>query len=263
MSKSSDSLEVIEALTSDEPIERRRSSFEFRARRASKNISKSSESFDILEQTQNAAETVQELQKRSSISDINLARARRLSKKISKSSESFEWIEANETKDEEEDVRDSFGKCCRRSSKRMSSESSDNLELDDKLENRRVRRAPKRIPSTSFVDIVPADEQEEEKRPAPVRKPSRLQKSSESSELGSTDTLDSERRNKSSESTETLDSLDRDLDRSWYFCRSRSLFGTTRLSGSWYRFFDGDIVARFFWRFGPAPRRSAKNWITR
>ncbi|XP_076235958.1 uncharacterized protein LOC143180248 isoform X5 [Calliopsis andreniformis] len=212
VSKSSDSLEVIEALASDESIERRRSSFEFGARRSSKNISKSSESFDILEQTQDATETVQELQKRSSISDINLARGRKLSKNMSKSSESFEWIEVGELKDQEENIRDSFGKCCRRSSKRMSSESSDNLELDDKLENRRIRRTPKRIPSTSFVDIVPADDQEEEKRPFPVRKPSRLQKSSESSELGSTDTLDSERRNKSSESTETLDSLERDLD---------------------------------------------------
>lgn len=43
--------------------------------------------------------------------------------------------------------------------------------------------------------------------------PSRLQKSSESSELGSTDTLDSERRNtmKSSDSDETLDSLEKDF----------------------------------------------------
>ncbi|XP_043253302.1 uncharacterized protein LOC122397894 isoform X2 [Colletes gigas] len=212
VSKSSDSLEAIEALTSDESIERRRSSFEFRGRRTSKNISKSSENFEALEQAQANTDTiVQELQKRSSISDINLSRGRRLSKSISKSSESFERIEIGETKDTEED-RDSLGKCCRRSSKRMSFESSDNLELDDRLENRRIRRTPKRIPSTSFVDIVPADDQEEEKRPMPVRKSSRLQKSSESSELGSTDTLDSERRNKSSESTETLDSLERDLD---------------------------------------------------
>ncbi|XP_014230521.1 DEP domain-containing protein DDB_G0279099-like isoform X3 [Trichogramma pretiosum] len=77
------------------------------------------------------------------------------------------------------------------SNKRMahSSESSDNLELDDncKLENRR-RSTPKRL--------------------------SRLRKNSESSELGSTDTLDSERRNhtmKSSDSDETLDSLEKDL----------------------------------------------------
>ncbi|XP_017756384.1 PREDICTED: uncharacterized protein LOC108548110 isoform X2 [Eufriesea mexicana] len=212
VSKSSDSLEAIEALTSDESIERRRSSFELRARRSSKNISKSSESFEVLEQTQIGTETVQELQKRSSISDINLSRGRRLSKSISKSSEDFERIEINEPKDEEENARDSFGKCCRRSSKRMSSESSDNLESDDRLENRRIRRTPKRIPSTSYVDIVPTDDQEEEKRSVTVRKPTRLQKSSESSELGSTDTLDSERRNKSSESTETLDSLERDLE---------------------------------------------------
>ena len=217
--KSSDSLEAIEALASDESIERRRSSFELRARRSSKSMSKSSESFEVLEQTQIAGtETtaVQEsLQKRSSVSDMNLSRGRRLSKSISKSSEDFERIEISELKDEEENaVRDGFGNCRRRSSKRMSSESSDNLESDDKLENRRARRTPMRIPSTSYVDIVPADsqDQEEEKRPIAMRKPSRLQKSSESSELGSTDTLDSERRNKSSESTETLDSLERDMD---------------------------------------------------
>ncbi|XP_043595428.1 uncharacterized protein LOC122573301 isoform X8 [Bombus pyrosoma] len=212
VSKSSDSLEAIEALASDESIERRRSSFELRARRSSKNISKSSENFEVLEQTQIGTETVQELQKRSSISDINLSRGRRLSKSTSKSSEDFERIEISEPKDEGENIGDSFGKCCRRSSKRMSSESSDNLESDDRLENRRIRRTPKRIPSTSYVDIVPTDDGEEEKRPITVRKPARLQKSSESSELGSTDTLDSERRNKSSESTETLDSLERDLD---------------------------------------------------
>ncbi|XP_071863885.1 daughter of sevenless isoform X9 [Bombus fervidus] len=213
VSKSSDSLEAIEALTSDESIERRRSSFELRARRSSKNISKSSENFEVLEQTQIATETVQELQKRSSISDINLSRGRRLSKSTSKSSDDFERIEISEPKDEgENNIGDSFGKCCRRSSKRMSSESSDNLESDDRLENRRIRRTPKRIPSTSYVDIVPTDDGEEEKRPITIRKPARLQKSSESSELGSTDTLDSERRNKSSESTETLDSLERDLD---------------------------------------------------
>ncbi|KAG7198191.1 hypothetical protein KM043_005604 [Ampulex compressa] len=211
VSKSSDSLEAIEALTSDESIERRRSSFEFRARRASKIISKSSENFEVLEQGQSAAETIQEFQKRSSASDISLCRGRRLSKSISKSSESFERIDISESKDEEID-RDSIEKCCRRSSKRMSSESSDNLELEDRLENRRIRRPPKRIPSTSVVDIVPADSHEEERRPTPTRKPSRLQKSSESSELGSTDTLDSERRNKSSESTETLDSLEKDLE---------------------------------------------------
>lgn len=210
VSKSSDSLEAIEALTSDESIERRRSSFELRARRSSKKMSKSSESFEMLEQIGTEG-VVQELQKRSSISDMNLPRGRRLSKSISKSSEDFERIEISESK--EEDARESLGKCSRRSSKRMSSESSDNLDSEDRLENRRMRRAPKRIPSTSYVDIVPMDDQEEEKRAVTgQRKPCRLQKSSESSELGSTDTLDSERRNKSSESTETLDSLERDLD---------------------------------------------------
>lgn len=214
VSKSSDSLEAIEALTSDESIERRRSSFELRARRSSKKMSKSSESFEMLEQigTESVVAVQDCLQKRSSVSDINLSRGRRLSKSISKSSEDFERIEISESKEEGGDgARESLGKCCRRSSKRVSSESSDNLDSEDRLENRRMRRAPKRIPSTSYVDIVTMDDQEEEKR-AVQRKPCRLQKSSESSELGSTDTLDSERRNKSSESTETLDSLERDLD---------------------------------------------------
>ncbi|XP_018397867.1 PREDICTED: uncharacterized protein LOC108775901 [Cyphomyrmex costatus] len=217
VSKSSDSLEAIEPLASDDSMERRRSSFDFRARRSSKAMSKSSESFDLLEQNSCAGEEIgQELQKRSSVSDINLSRGRRLSKSISKSSENFERIDMNDMKDDVEAeviLDDDVPKGGRRSSKRMSSESSDNLDVEDRLENRRVRRTPKRIPSTSIVDmVISGDDHEGEKRPTPTRKPSRLQKSSESSELGSTDTLDSERRNKSSESTETLDSLEKDLE---------------------------------------------------
>ncbi|XP_025986834.2 flocculation protein FLO11 isoform X1 [Solenopsis invicta] len=218
VSKSSDSLEAIEPLASDDSMDRRRSSFDFRAHRSSKAMSKSSESFDLLEQSGCVSEeSGQELQKRSSISDINLSRGRRLSKSISKSSESFERIDMNDMKDDVEAdmiLDDDTSKMSgRRSNKRMSSESSDNLDVEDRLENRRVRRTPKRIPSTSIVDVaVSGDDQEGEKRPTPTRKPSRLQKSSESSELGSTDTLDSERRNKSSESTETLDSLEKDLE---------------------------------------------------
>ncbi|KAI4477549.1 hypothetical protein M0804_012666 [Polistes exclamans] len=223
ISKSSDSLEAIEALTSDDSIERRRSSFEFRARRSSKSISKSSESFEVLDQSSHGSDIVQELQKRSSISDMNLSRGRRLSKSTSKSSESFERIDISDSKNVELDEKEE-GKekeeieqeeeeeekvVRRRSSKRMSSESSDNLDVEDRLENRRVRRIPKRVSSTSIVDIIPMDDNEEERRS--IRK-SRLQKSSESSELGSTDTLDSERRNKSSESTETLDSLEKDVE---------------------------------------------------
>ncbi|XP_047370467.1 TNF receptor-associated factor family protein DDB_G0272098-like isoform X6 [Vespa velutina] len=220
ISKSSDSLEAIEALTSDDSIERRRSSFEFRGRRTSKSISKSSESFEILDQCHNGSDMIQkELQKRSSISDMNLSTGRRLSKGTSKSTESFERIDTCEYKnvehykkedDEEEEEREEEGKILRRrTNKRMSSESSDNLDVDDRLENRRVRRIPKRVPSTSIIDIVPTDNNKDERRS--IRK-SRLQKSSESSELGSTDTLDSERRNKSSESTETLDSLEKDVE---------------------------------------------------
>lgn len=199
VSKSSDSLEAIEALASDEStIERRRSSF---GHHRSRNMSKSSESFEQIE-----------AEKRSSVPDINLSR-RRLSKSISKSSEDFERVEMSGSKEE------GGGKRCSRrsSSKRVSSESSDNLESgEDRLvEGRRMRRAPRRIPSTSYVvDIVDDGRHvdEEERRPIVARKACRLQKSSESSELGSTDTLDSERRNKSSESTETLDSLERDLE---------------------------------------------------
>lgn len=217
VSKSSDSLEAIEPLVSDDSIERRRNSFDFRARKSSKVISKSSENFDMLEQSGCVeAEISQELQKRSSVSDINLSRSRRLSKSISKSSESFERIDMSDMKDDvdvEVLLEDDAPKAGGRRTKRMSSESSDNLDGEDRLENRRVRRTPKRMPSTSIVDmIVSGDDHERERRPTPSRKPSRLQKSSESSELGSTDTLDSERRNKSSESTETLDSLEKDLE---------------------------------------------------
>ncbi|XP_029663076.1 uncharacterized protein LOC115235424 isoform X2 [Formica exsecta] len=213
VSKSSDSLEAIEPLVSDDSIERRRNSFDFRARKSSKVISKSSENFDMLEQSGCVeAEIGQELQKRSSVSDINLSRSRRLSKSISKSSESFERIDMSDMKDDvdvEVLLEDDAPKAGGRRTKRMSSESSDNLDGEDRLENRRVRRTPK----TSIVDmIVSGDDHERERRPTPSRKPSRLQKSSESSELGSTDTLDSERRNKSSESTETLDSLEKDLE---------------------------------------------------
>lgn len=221
VSKSSDSLEAIEPLVSDDSIERRRSSFDFRTRKSSKVMSKSSESFDLLEQSVCADEGVgHELQKRSSVSDINLSRGRRLSKSISKSSksisESFEKIDMSEMKDDVEAeviLDDDVPKSGKRSTKRISSESSDNLEVEDRLENRRVRRTPKRVPSTSMMDVVaPGDDHDGERRPTPTRKPSRLQKSSESSELGSTDTLDSDRRNKSSESTETLDSLEKDLE---------------------------------------------------
>lgn len=215
VSKSSDSLEAIEPLVSDDSIERRRNSFDFRAHKCSKIISKSSENFDMLEQNNCVEEEIgQELQKRSSASDINLSRSRRLSKSISKS-ESFERIDMSDMKDDVdvEILLEDAPKTGRRSTKRMSSESSDNLDVEDRLENRRIRRTPKRMPSTSIVDmIVSGDDHERERRPTPTRKPSRLQKSSESSELGSTDTLDSERRNKSSESTETLDSLEKDLE---------------------------------------------------
>ncbi|XP_033221934.1 dentin sialophosphoprotein-like isoform X2 [Belonocnema kinseyi] len=207
VSKSSDSLEVLEALTSDDSIERRRSCFEFRARRSvAKVMSKSTENFEALGQHQKSAEIVH-LQKRCSASDMNLSRDRRTRCKLfSESSDIFDRLDPVEAKAAEEmdvDFRKNFWR---------SSESSDNPDLDERLESRREsRKPPKRIPSKNFVDASPFVAHNEERRPTPLSKP-RLQKSSESSELGSTDTLDSDRRNKSSDSTETLDSLEKDLE---------------------------------------------------
>lgn len=169
-------------------------------------MSKSTENFEALGHHQKSEEIVP-LQKRCSASDINLSRDRRTRcKMFSESSDSFERLDAVESKPEEE-VDMEFKKNFWRSS-----ESSDNPELDEKHESsRRVRRPPKRIPSKHHVDTSPIIAQCEERRPTPVPKP-RLQKSSESSELGSTDTLGSDRRNKSSDSTETLDSLEKDLE---------------------------------------------------
>ena len=214
--KCADSLDAIETMTSDDSMERRRSSFEIRPRKSPpKLISMSSENFETFEHSQGDFEMRTDLQKRSSISDVNLSRGRRFSKNMSKSTESFEAMEVSCKQEESNRSSVDLGKGCWRSSKRaaLSSESSDNLELDDRLENRRARRPSKRVPSTSIVDIFPAENvADEDRRPPPTRKPSRLQKSSESSELGSTDTLDSERRNKSSDSTETLDSLEKDIE---------------------------------------------------
>lgn len=217
--RSSDSLDAIETMgttASDDSIERRRSSFELRPRKSPpKLMSMSSENFESLEHARQDFQMRPELKKRSSISDVNLSRGRRYSKIMSKSTESFDAMETICKQEESNRTSIDLEKNGWRNSKRttLSSESSDNLELDDRLENRRARRPPKRVPSTSIVDIFPLDNSnEDERRSTPIRKPPRLQKSSESSELGSTDTLDSERRNKSSDSTETLDSLEKDID---------------------------------------------------
>ncbi|XP_051161580.1 dentin sialophosphoprotein-like isoform X2 [Leptopilina boulardi] len=202
VSKSSDSLEVIDTLTSDDSIERRRSSFDFRPRRSTtKVMSKSTENFDALGHHQKLEEIVP-LQKRCSASDINLSRRTR-TKLFSESSDSFERLDAVE---KSTDIDVEFKKNFWRSS-----ESSDNPELDERPDSRRVRRPPKRIPSKNDSPSSPIITQCDERRPTPIPKP-RLQKSSESSELGSTDTLGSDRRNKSSDSTETLDSLEKDLE---------------------------------------------------
>ena len=166
-------------------------------------MSKSTENFEALGHHQKSAEIVH-LQKRCSASDINLSRDTRTRCKLfSESSDSFDRLDTVESKSEEIDVefRKNFWR---------SSESSDNPDLDERLETRSVRKPPKRIPSKNLADSSFAAPNEE-RRPTPVPKP-RLQKSSESSELGSTDTLDSDRRIKSSDSTETLDSLEKDLE---------------------------------------------------
>ncbi|XP_015115764.1 titin isoform X2 [Diachasma alloeum] len=194
VSKSSDSLEVLEALTSDDSIERRRSSFEMRPRRGVKVMSMSSENFEALEQVQE--------QKRNSACDVSLSRGKRQCKIISKSSESFE---AMETSLEGNRGGLELGKYGWRSGKRVSSESSDNFEGEERCE--RKSRRPKRVSSSTVIDIFPGEGLGEEEKD--FRRKARVQKSSESSELGSTDTLDSERRNKS-DSTETLDSLEKD-----------------------------------------------------
>ena len=220
--KSSDSLEALEALNSDDSMERRRSSFEIRPRRnqVHKIMSKSTECFDstLVEHQEHVVK--EEKRKRTSVSEINLSRGSsgssgsRHNKLLSKSSESFEKIaslvEAHREKNGETEKNSNVPW---RQNRRVahSSESSDNLDLDDnsKLENRKVRKTtPKRLSSGSGGNYM--DDHEN----VILRKPSsRLQKSSESSELGSTDTLDSERRNtmKSSDSDETLDSLEKDL----------------------------------------------------
>ncbi|XP_011309935.1 uncharacterized protein [Fopius arisanus] len=184
VSKSSDSLHVLEALISDDSIERRRSSLEMRPSRANntKLISMSSENFDVLEHEN----------KKNSASDVSLSRqtGKRHCKIISKSSESFQTIEKSL---EGNRIRVDFGKPVWRSGKRLSCESS------QIFEERNERNTSKRLSSTTVIDIVPRED---------MSKP-RVQKSSESLDLGSTDTLDSERRNKSG-STETLDSLEKE-----------------------------------------------------
>ncbi|CAB0030594.1 unnamed protein product [Trichogramma brassicae] len=227
----SDSLEALN--NSDDSMERRQQhrhsssgsiAFDLRPHRRiqhgqhSKLMSKSTECFDTMiasaEQQQHLLQQqsivkIDEKRKRASCSEVNLSRGGRFPAKLL-SAESFEKFSAEASSDKlllpvslrrasgggivttnNSNNNNNNNNGSGSSNKRMahSSESSDNLELDDncKLENRR-RSTPKRL--------------------------SRLRKNSESSELGSTDTLDSERRNhtmKSSDSDETLDSLEKDL----------------------------------------------------
>lgn len=247
-SKSSDSLENV-VNNSEDSMERRRSSFEIRPRRSSqqlpptttvlKQMSKSTECFDSclvdkkhqLQQQQHQQQLLQQSRlsriedkrKRASVSEINLSSRIGSSAKPLLLSNSFEKIanlvEAHKITDKNYDNEKTINSSStttnlwKPSVKRVqhSSESSDNLELDDncRLENRVRRSTPKRLSSGS------SNGNNEEFL---LRKtsPRLLQKSSESLELlGSTDTLDSERRNtiKSSDSEETLDSLEKELFR--------------------------------------------------
>ncbi|XP_046600421.1 uncharacterized protein LOC107221471 [Neodiprion lecontei] len=208
VSKSSDSLENLDNLpanlntvNSDDSIERRRNSYELRnVQRSSRAMSKSSESFEVLEEGERRSEDAEETQRGLAGSAESLDKTDEVAR------------EKTEAKRSSSDL----SKRCWRPGKRttVSSESSDNIELDDELENRRARRPSKRIASTSLGDaVLPAnDDTERKSAPIQTRKNSRFQKSSESSELGSTDTLDSDKKNKSSTSTETLDSLEKDVE---------------------------------------------------
>lgn len=209
ISKSSDSFEAIQSLASDDSIERRYNHFQYRPRRSSELISKSSENFETLKHIE-SDEAKQEFKKGNSISDVNLAKERKITKNVMKLSQDFEKNDSTSGERKQKEImmirKNYFQKI---SPQKMSSESLDNLELDDRLENRRVRRPCKKEFNTNMLN----DFENNKKPPIIVRKPSsRLQTSSESSELDSTDTFDFERRNKSSESTETLDSLEKDCE---------------------------------------------------
>lgn len=210
VSKSIDSLEILEKLMNDNSIERRRSSFDIHTKRGRQAISMSSENFEILN------EGSLYIQKHSSASDVNLSRGKR-HKIISKSIDSLEVVDTINKKNNKNCINMDIDKSnWRLSSKNIvsSSDSSDNIEQDDKIDNEKIRKPPKRIPSSSRTDIYSINNNyhDNDKKPTLMRKPSRLQKKSESSELGSTDTLNSDKKNKSFDSTETLDSLEKDLD---------------------------------------------------
>lgn len=209
ISKSTNSIEIRDNMKTDDSIGRRRLSFEIRPKRGRQAMSMSSENFEALN------EESLYIQKRSSASDVNLSRGKRHCKLISKSIDSLEIVDTINKHDDSSCMSMDLDKTNWRSSSKyiISSESSDNIELDDKLDNRKIHRPPKRIPSSSITDIYPNENyHDNEKKPIPMRKPSRLQKKSESSDLGSTDTLNSEKRNKSFDSTETLDSLEKDFE---------------------------------------------------
>lgn len=232
-SKSTDSLDTLNTVNSDDSIERRRSSYEFRnVQRTSRAMSKSSESFEALEETQISEispDLVDDgLKKGSSASDmVNLNLRNNVNRSMSKSSESVDNVDTPQINSEPKRSSSDLSKRCWRQTKRItvSSESSDNLELDDELENRRARKPPKRIPSTSIVDIVQADNQanhnETDKKPPLIRKPSRFQKSSESSDHGSTDTLDSLEKDLDQDAKEEM--MDNDVEKReknvrWIWC---------------------------------------------
>ncbi|KAK0167511.1 hypothetical protein PV327_004899 [Microctonus hyperodae] len=215
VSKSSDSLEaVVETpLVNDDSIEYRRSSFEIWPNRNIKVISMSSENFDALERSQH-------FEKRSSVSDVRLSGITRhvsrvTNKNISKSTENFDTVSTKSNEKEFKNISSGDKDCGRISRRTIGLESFDNHEFEDNMENRKIRKAPKKIYNSNMIDVLCENNIfKDSKRPATVKKPisSRFRRSSDSSELGSTDTLNSEKQQKLFDSTETIDSLEKDSE---------------------------------------------------
>ncbi|KAK0083150.1 hypothetical protein PV325_009235 [Microctonus aethiopoides] len=215
VSKSSDSLEaVVETpLVNDDSIEYRRSSFEIWPNRNIKVISMSSENFNALERSQH-------FEKRSSVSDVHLSgitrhTSRVTNKNISKSTENFDTLSTKSNEKESKNISSGDKDCGKISRRTIGLENFDNHEFEDHIENRKIRKSPKKINNSNMIDVLCENSIfKDSKRPATIKKPisSRFRRSSDSSELGSTDTLNSEKQQKLFDSTETIDSLEKDSE---------------------------------------------------
>lgn len=215
VSKSSDSLEaVVETpLVNDDSIEYRRSSFEIWPNRNIKVISMSSENFNALERSQH-------FEKRSSVSDVHLSGITRhaskvTNKNISKSTENFDTLSTKLNEKDSKNISSGDKDCGKISRRTIGLENFDNHEFEDHIENRKIRKSPKKINNSNVIDVLCENNIfKDSKRPATIKKPisSRFRRSSDSSELGSTDTLNSEKQQKLFDSTETIDSLEKDSE---------------------------------------------------